>query len=437
MSDDKTSSFADKAAKAAAIGAGIVGAAAVIPQDTFMKEGLPGIWESIKGIAELSLLRLEKASKTFRPIAFKWGTKLWSVIKWWALVSAALVVAGILVKSETGSNVSHVLVAAGTISFVGLGIALFVLADGIAALLYLKLKIAGSVLGKVTSIVGIDLSKILEEEKKEPKPGQERKTFRERMRLILAGATVLCFSLLFTMFFPAWSTLGWTMCFWAMVGVALTAAVYLDMQMGKAVLVLFYATIALIIGTFVIFILDRLTGGALGFAGFQKWLNARNASQVLTALLIVIPMVLVLVGRLSKTAERKEAFMGAGKYVGFGFIAIFLIFLYAGTISWSDLFGKEPPLAVREVGEKIQNGSIKDISFSKSHTESKEANAAPQGTASHGATYMAPPSGDSAAPDAPARSTSKPQAKKQPLPPLKAKKYKNEADAMADLESLL
>lgn len=426
MSDDK-SSLTEKIATGAAIGAGLIGAAAVIPQDELMKQGLPSFWESVKGIAQLNWLRLEEAAKKFRPVAFTWGAKLWSFIKWWTLMSFALIFAGIEVKTRFGSNFGHVLVAAGTISFAGLGIMLFTLTDGIASLLYLKLKIAGSVFGKVTSLVGVDLPKIIE--------ADDLQKFRDKVRIVLAGATVLCFSLLFTMFFPAWSTLGWTMCFWAMVGVALCAALYLDMKMGKAVQVVFYITIALIVGTFVIFVLDRLTGGALGFSGFQTWLRAVNGSEVVIALLVLIPGSLLIVSAFAKDKDRKSAFKQSAKYVGVAAFILGAFLLYKGTVSWKQLSGKEPPKMVTETIEKVETTSFKG--FGKESPTEKAS--APRGSASNGAQYMAPPSGSQPQNDgpAPAARASTPRAKKPPLPPLKAKTYGDAASAVDDLQSLL
>ncbi|HTK60471.1 MAG TPA: hypothetical protein VL283_04715, partial [Candidatus Baltobacteraceae bacterium] len=374
--------------------------------------------------------------------------KLWSFIKWWTLLSAALIFAGIEVKSRFDSNFGHVLAAAGTISFVGLGLLLFALSDGIASILFFKIRLAGGILNKATSIVGVDFHEALGLTGKHSTPEELAKAeakaakFRNRIKLILAGTVVLCFSLLFTMFFPAWSTLGWTLVFWAMVGVALTAALYLDLQMGKAVEVVFYATLALIVATFVVFVLDRLTGGALGFAGFQKWLLKVNRSEAFVALLVLLPVTLLLVGGFSKEKDRKASFLFAAKYVGIACAVLGAFLLYKGTLSWKQLSGKDAPKAVSQVIEKIENGSIESAPGNGTHA--KPATPSPQGSASNGGVYMSPPNDDvrpSGDPmpqeERPAPRTTKPQAKKPPLPPLKAKKYEDASSAVDDLQTLL
>jgi hypothetical protein len=453
MSDDKTpapKSFADRITKAAAIGAGVVAAAALIPQDEVMKRA-PGVWESIKGIAHLNWLRLEEAAKKFRPVAFDWATKLWSFIKWWTLLSCALIAFGIEVKSRLGSNVGHVLVAAGTISFVGLGIVIFALTDGIASILYFKLRLAGSVLGKVTSLVGVDFHEALGLTGKHSTPEEIAKAeakaakFHNRVKLILAGTVVLCFSLLFTMFFPAWSTLGWTLVFWAMVGVALCAAIYLDLQMGKAVKVVFYATLAMIVATFVVFLLDRLTGGALGFSGFQKWLLKINRSELIVTFLVLIPVGLFLGCLCTSDKEKKATFIFASKYVGIGCFVLGLALLYKGTISWKQLTGKETEddavSKTVDVAHKKYMGAIN--AWDKgSEPKTTTSTPTPQGTTSNGGRYMAPPTGSPSSDPMPreetptVRATPKSKAKKPPLPPLKAKEYADEAEAFADLDSI-
>lgn len=422
----KKPSFTDKAAKAAAIGAGIVAAAAVIPQDELMKTGLPSFWESIKGIVRTGWLHLNIAAEKIHPIAFRWLSKLWSFIKWWALVSIALIAAGIEVKARTGSNVGHVLVAGGTLSMAGLGLALYYLSDGIGTILFFKIRVTGGILGKTASIAGVDLSKMTGIGA-EDLAALARK-FREKLKFVLAGNVVLCFSLLFTMFFPAWSTLGWTLMFWPIVAVAFCGAVYLDMQMGKAIRVVFYASISLIVGTFVVFLLDRLTGGALGFGGFRRWLLGVNGSEILAALLVLVPLTLLLVGAFSKDKDRKSAFVASAKYVGIGCALFGAFLLYKGTISWKQLSGKEPPRAVSEAVDTIEHGSIR----STKRATSDAVKPFPEGTVKGGGNYMPPPD---TAPTAPP--DSKPRAKKPPLPQLKAKKYGDAAAAVDDLESLL
>ncbi|HJV32486.1 MAG TPA: hypothetical protein VJ694_00495 [Patescibacteria group bacterium] len=425
MSAENKSTFASTAAKAAAIAAGAVAAAAVIPQDELVKTGLPRLWESIKGIAAAGVEILEENAKKFRPTAFAWWSKLKGALVWWTLISLALVLSGIEVKTRFGSSFGHVLVAAGTVSFAGLGILLFILSDGIAAVLYFQGRMIGGGVRKAASLVGLELPTVLDR--------VDFMKYREKIRLILAGATILCFSLLFTMFFPAWSTLGWVMCFWAMVGVALCAALYLDMKMGKAVRAVFYVTIGLIVAMFVVFILDRLTGGALGFDGFQKWLRAINGSELLAAFLVLVPATLLLMGVFAKEKERKASFVWAAKYVGIGCALLGAFLLYKGTISWKQLSGKEPPKVLTKTVDKAEGAYLDALDGgSKSGTKS-----APRGTASNGAVYASPPAGLGADPSpAPAARTSKPRAKKPPLPPLKAKEYDDEAAAYTDLDSI-
>jgi len=427
MSDN--TSLTDKAAKAAAIGAGIVAGAALIDQAELMKKGLPGIWESIKGVAELNWLRLEETAKKFRPVAFRWLMKLWSLIKWWTFVSIALIVAGIEVKNRFGSNFGHVLVAFGAISISGLGLTVFTLSDGIAVIAYMGLKTCGSVFGKATSLVGFKMPDVIDEAK--------LAKFREKVRLVLAGTVVMGFSLLFTMFFPAYSTLGWTVVCWAPVAVAVVAAIHLDMKMGKAVRVVFYVTLALIVGMFAVFILDRLTGGSLGFGGFRKWLNAVNGSEVLAAVLVLVPTTLLLASAFAKDKDAKAAYKASAKYVGIGCAVLGAFLLYKGTISWKQLSGKETPKIVTETFDKMENASYSDLRSHKTETKAE-----PQGTVKNGPKYLTPPQMDAIVPPPDetanqAARTPKPRAKKPPLPPLKAKKYRNAADAVDDLESLL
>jgi len=448
MSDDtaKTpaakSSFAEKAAKAAAIGAGVVAAAAVIPQDELMKTGLPNLWESIKGIAHLNWLRLEEAAKKFRPVAFAWGAKLWSSIKWWALISFALIAAGIEVKTRFGSNVGHVLVAAGTISFVGLGLMLFALSDGIASILFFKIRLAGGILNKVTSIVGVDLSKMTGLTGADAQAKADK--FHNKVKLILAGTVVLSFSLLFTMFFPAWSTLGWTITMWAPVAVALAAAIHREMPIGKAITVLFYVTLGLIVAMFVVFLLDRLTGGAIGFAPVQEWMRNVNGSEVLAGLLVLLPLTLLLVGAFAKDKDRKAAFHQSAKYVGIGCAVLGAFLLYKGTISWKRLSGKDAPKAVSEVIEKIENGSIASKKSENAPAPKQDMKVGPQGTTSNGGVYMSAPmsgSGDpmpreeAPTPSKPTKAATHRRASK-PLPKEEPKTYSNLTQGVDDLEAL-
>lgn len=418
MSDTQNSSFAEKAAKVILGGAAIGGIAAVTPQDELMKDGLPGLWESIKGIARKGWLHLNIAAEKFHPIAFRWLAKLWSFIKWWTLMSIALVVVGIEVKSRTGSNLGHVLVAGGTISFAGLGLLLFALSDGISNIAYVGLKTCGSVFGRVTSFVGVHPPELIDE--------LTLLKFRGKVRLILAGTVVMTFSLLFTMFFPAWSTLGWTLIFWAMVAVAVVAAIYLDMQMGKAVRAVFYATLAMIVITFAIFLLDRLTGGALGFGGFRKWLLALNRSELIPAILVLIPATLLIVSVFAKDKDMRGSYRDAAKFVAAGALILGMVLAYKGTISWKQATGKDAP----------------DLSWpgkSKQAARSEPAYA-PQGTTSNGGQYMAPPTAD-AAPRVEAPVPSKPPKAKtrrasKPLPKEEPKKYSNLTQGMDDLEAL-
>lgn len=425
MSDNKKT-LAEKAATVAAVAAGVVAAAAVIPQDELMKKGIPGIWESIKGIAELNWLRLEEAAKKFRPVAFGWVEKLWSFMKLWLLLAATLIAAGIMVKTA-GSNFGHVLVAAGTVLIAGLGLTLYTLSDGLAVIAYVGLKTCGSLIGKTTSIVGVDLPDVIDAE------GLAK--FREKVRLLLAGTVVMSFSLLFTMFFPAWSTLGWTLIFWAMVSVAVVAAIHLDMKMGKAVRVVFFITLAMIVGTFVLFIIDRLTGGALGFTGFRNWLLRLNGSEIFVFLLTLVPAILLLVSAFAKDKDKKASFRQSAKYVGIGAAVLGVFLLYKGTISWKQLAGKEPPAVLTKTADKAESAYLNAL-----EGESKSGTAtAPQGSSSNGDLYMSPPTGSYQPQNDsdPTARTPKLRAKKPPLPRLKAKKYDDAATAVDDLESLL
>ncbi|MEK7545852.1 MAG: hypothetical protein AAB554_02125 [Patescibacteria group bacterium] len=425
MSDaKKTSSFADKAATAAAIVGGAVAAAALIPQDELMKEGLPAFWDSVKGIARSGWLHANILAEKFHPIAFRWLSKLWFYVKLWLGVSLALIVAGIEVKTRFGSNFGHVLVAAGTVSFAGLGIMLYVLTDGIASLLYLKLKVTGFIFGKVTSLVGVNLPTVID--------ADDLAKFRNKVRMILAVATIFCFSLLFTMLFPAWSTLGWTICIWAVVGAIACGALHLNLEPGPAIRVVLYAAIVLLVGMTVIFIIDRLTGGALGFAEFQEQLLAINGSEILAAILVIVPATLLLMGVFAKDKDRKSAFQASAKYVGVGCAVLGAFLLYKGTISWEQLTSKEPPTVLTETADKAESAYLNALEGGqKSGTTS-----APNGSASNRAVYAAPPSGPGPS-AAPAARISPPRAKKPPLPPLKAKKYDDAAAAVDDLESLL
>lgn len=424
-----TSSLADKAAKAAAVGLGAAALAAAVPQDELVKEGFPAFWDAVKGIFAEGWDIARTWHKRARPIVFRWYAKLVSVLKWWILASLALVVMGIEVKSRMGSNVGHVLVAVGTMSFCALGILLFVLADGLSAILYLKLKVAGSVFGKATSLMGVHLPEVIDE--------ADLAKFRNRIRLILAGTTVLCFSLIFTMFFPAWSTLGWTLCFWPLVAVAVLAMFYKNMEPGKAMMVLFYAAIGMLMLMFVVFILDRVTGGSLSFGSFRTWLVSLNASKIVTTLFVLVVLTLLLVSAfVGKDAS--AAYRQAAKYVGVTLLVSWLGLLYAGTVTWAGLWGKEPPKAIQEVGEKIQNGSIKDISLSpKGEKKAVEPYVPDPARAGSSGVYLAPPSGDAVMPGASAPHVTKPRTKKQPLPDLKPKTYEAADSAVSDLESLL
>lgn len=428
IESSSTSSLADKAAKAAAIGAGVIAAAAVLPQDELVKEGLPAFWDAVKGIFAEGWETARNWHKRARPIVFRWYAKLVSVLKWWILVSAALVVAGIEVKSRMGSNAGHILVAGGTLSFCALGILLYALTDGLAGILFIKLKIGGSILGKATSLVGVELPQVLDE--------QKLAKFRDKLRIIMAGTVVLGFSLIFTMYFPEWSTLGWTMVFWAMVAVALVAAIHRNLQMGKAVMALFYVTVGLIVATFVVFILDRVTGGALSFEAFRTWLLELNRSKVITAVFVLIALTLLLVSAFAGK-ERKEDFLRASKIVCVTLGLAWLGLLYAGTVTWMGLWGKEPPKAVQEIGDKIQNASIKDISLSSKDEKKAVTPQVQPPLVRTGGVYMTPPSGDAVPSDAPTPRMTEPRSKKPSLPAPKPKKYEGADSAVNDLESLL
>jgi len=435
MSDDQKTppekSFTEKAAKFAAIGAGVIAAAAVIPQDELMKTGLPNFWESIKGIAKLNWLRIQDIVEDIRPVAYRWLRKLRSVITWWALIALALIVGGIHVKTAFGSNVGHVLVAAGTVSFAGLGILVYALCDGIALILYMKFKIAGNVARKATSLVGVELPEVLGR--------KDLEDFRDKVRMVLAGTTVLCFSMLFTMFFPAWSTLGWTLCFWALVSVALVAALHLNLKMGKAIKAVFYLTIGLVVAMFVVFLLDRLTGGALGFGGFQKWLLKINGSELLVAFLVLVPVALLLVGIFTKDKDAKASYVFAAKYVGIGCGVLAAFLLYKGTISWQQLSGKDTEKDA--VGKTVDVAHKKYMGALQSWEKDPETKSAPQGTTSNGGNYMAPPTGNAfvASPQTPIASTpvrARTGRASKPLPKEEPKKYSNLTQGMDDLEAL-
>lgn len=423
MSDNK-STFTDKAAKVAAVVTGAVAAAAVIPQDELVKKGLPSLWDAVKGTLETGWLTIEEYAKKFRPTAFRWTAKLYGALKWWLLVALALVLGGVQLHESYGSNVARVLVALGTLGFAGLGIALVLLWKGLTRIAYMKLKIAGGVFGKAASLVGADVPTVIDK--------GDFDAFAKKAETTLAAVTVLCFSLLFTMFFPAWSTLGWTVIFWAMVGVAYCATLYLNLEMGRAVRAIFYVTIAIIVGAFVVFLLDRLTGGALGFGGFRKWLLRINGSEILAAVLVLVPATLLLVSVFAKDAAAKSAFRSSAKYVGIGSVILGAFLLYKGTISWKQLSGNEPPRALTKTADKLESAYVDALDGKSSSSKALP----PVGATRGDGTYLPPPSGTSV-PDAPAPRTTKPRAKKQPLPPLKAKKYGDAASAVEDLESLL
>jgi len=453
MSDNATpaapaqkTSIIEKGAKWAAVGLGGIAAAAVIPQDK-----LPNFWESLKAFHGARWEDVRTGVTKFRPIAFAWGAKLWFWTKVWIVLSVALIVGGIEAKNRYGSNFGHVLVGAGTLSFVGLGLAMYAFSEGIATILFFKIKIAGGILKKAVDFVGIELPEPTPLEIEERK--RKFETYHDKVRLVLAGTVVLGFSLIFTMFFPAYSTLGWTICFWPLVGVALCAAIYLKMEMGKAVEVVFYATIVLLVGMIVVFLLDRLTGGAIGFAPIQEWMRNWNGTEVIWGIQAIIVVGLLIMSGFAKDAagksdaDRKVAYKKSAIFLLIAFVILDGLLLYKGTMSWRDGTGHEPPKAVSEAVTKIEQGSISGADGLKTATKNDpaagtkptESADVSQGTTSNGGYYMStPPAGDPMPPEeAPSvRPTPKPQAKKQPLPKLEAKEYKDLAEAYEDLDSI-
>jgi len=442
MSDNKTTaqaskpSFADKAAKWTAIGAAAVGTAAVIPQDK-----LPNFWEALKAFLGARWEDIRTGATKFRPIAFAWGAKLWFWAKIWLGLSLALIVAGIEVENRFHSNASHVLVALGTFLLLGLGFAMYVLSEGIATILFFKIKIAGGIFKRGLDFIGVDLPDLTPEEIKERK--LKLKKWHDKVKLVLAGTVVLGFSLIFTMFFPAYSTLGWTICFWPPILVALGAAIYREMEMGKAVDVVFYATIAILVGMVVVFILDRLTGGAIGFAPIQQWMRNWNGTEVIWGLQALIVITLLILGGFAKETNRGLAFKHSAIYLLIGFAVLDGLLLYKGTMSWKDGTGHDAPKAVHETIDKIENTSFSDLeSKSDKKAEDKPSSYVPQGTNANAGIYLPPPSGDPMPrEEAPTTASKPPKATTQrraskPLPKEEAKTYSNLTQGMDDLEAL-
>lgn len=443
MSDNATSAPAqsstlEKGGKLAAVALGGVALAGVIPQDKF-----PNFWEALKAFLGARWEDVRTGATKFRPIAFAWGAKLWFWAKIWLGLSLALIVAGIEVKTRFGSNSGHVLVGAGTISFIVLGFVLYAFSEGIATILFFKIKVVGGIFKKAADFVGIELPDSTPTEIDERK--KSLKKYHDKVKLVLAGTVVLGFSLFFTMLFPQYSTLGWTICFWPLVLVALGAAIYREMEMGKAVDVVFVATIVLLVGMFVVFLLDRLTGGEIGFAPVQEWMRNWNGTEVIWGLQAIIIVGLLIMSGFAKDEAgkpddgRKSAYRQSAFYLLIAFAVLDVLLLYKGTMSWKEGTGHDAPKVVHETIDKIENASFSDVKSGKSEDAvAYPSSYVPQGTASTAGIYLPPPSGDPMPrEEAPSvRPTPKARVKKQPLPELKPKEFDDEVAAFEDLDTL-
>lgn len=427
---DSNKSFGEKISTVIAIIVGLFAGARIINQGEAAKK-LPRLWRSIRGIAGLKALQFVDMATGVKSVAYRWLMSLSRFIRWMAFIAVLLILGGVLVKAELHSNIGHVLVAVGTMTFAALGLTLYMLSDGIAVIAYKGFKTFGNMFGKAAAKVGVTVPEVMSAE--------ELKEFRESVRHIMTVVSVMAFTLLFTMFFPAWSTLGWTTVFWAMAAVMLCIAVAANKPIGKAMIVLFYAMTVLLGGTAFIFIIDRLSGGALGFTGFQEWFRNINHSEILTALLlIVIPMTMLGLTVMSKDKDTKAGLFYATKWVFLLCVLLFLALLYKGTISWNQLTGKNAPQAVTKTIGWVE-GSPPNQSESQAGSVVAPV---PQTTGSTGAVYLPPPPTGSFDPppvytDPPPVLRTRPlRLRNRPLPPLKEIEYDDALSADDGLDSI-
>lgn len=423
MSDkkDSKSGFVEKATKTAAVvvgvAAGTVALAAVLPQHEIAQE-LPTIWRSIKGIFRLGFLKASDLAGEAWETIEGWWWRLKRFLITWSLITFILIGGGVGL-AEIGVSFGRFLVAVGVVSLVLLGIALHGLGHGIATVLYWNYQVIGGVANKVTSIVGAKIPEIDQ---------AQFEQYRAKVKIIFSATAVIGFSFLFLMFFPELSTLGWLSVFWAMAIVAYMLAQAAGIKSDRPMKIFLGIVIAMMAVFGVIFILDRLSGGALKFGAFREWLVSINRTEII-GLILLAPGCALLMMSFFQEEEKKSAYRQASVCAlvigAFAFGGL----LYRGTVKVKQATGRETPVFLKEIDEKIQTFSISG--------KSVEAPSAPS-VSSGGGHYLPPPNvGSRPSSSAPVSDPApRPPKAKSPPPPIKAKTYDDAASAVDDLLSL-
>jgi hypothetical protein len=188
-----------------------------------------------------------------------------------------------------------------------------------------------------------------------------------------------------------------------------------------------------------IFIIDTLSGGALHFAGFQQWFRDINHSELLVILFILaIPIALIGMSVMSKDKDRRAALYYAAKFAFIGGLLLVCALLYKGTISWNQLWGKDPPVVVTKTVDKAEGAYLKALGDG----DAGMSQLPPQAAGSGGPVFLDPPPvGSIEPPTVPATTptsprTRPPRLRNQPLPPLEEIEYKGANSAAEDLETI-
>lgn len=417
-------------AKVVALFAGAGAALAALPQDAILKEGIPGLWESLKSLVALNWLRLVEIYERLNPRVLAMARKLGNWAKLLLLLSAGLIAFGIQLKTSYGSDLGHVMVAAGVLIGAATLLAIWWFIDVFVAILAFKLDLAKKIVATAGATAANLASKVGVKFAGTPSDSHlSLDALKEKIKRAFAAIPVIAFLLMFVMLFPSWSTVGWVVCLSVPVLIIATAAVYLGKSFGKAIEVVLKVTVGILVFLFAMFLASRLfprTFGGMSFEGLDGWFSARNRSEWIIMVLALILMGMLLKSAFVKDPVAKMSWKTATKYTFWGAVGLIVLLSLKGVMTSKEVTGKEAPKM-----PEIFSGSPK--------TETKAA--VPQGTNSGGGTYMTPPSGGSdPMPREEGANPPSPRlrgARKQPLPPLKAKNYDDASSAVEDLKSLL
>ncbi len=400
--EKKSESFLDKHLPFIKKVAVILGILWALPEDLIVRRGLPSAWAAFRELAGLGAdLGIEGLKR-----ARNWLDTQWTVFRkfviWWFMLSAAVMVTGILLANHGYPFGGQVVAVIGALLLQSLFLFLMIVGSAFAKVLVVK--IGAFTTDVARKIVGSE--KLTDDEKKLLVARHEKYKSDLMAALVLISAALVPFEL-----FVSWKVLGVTVVLTGLALPAIFAVIHQKGEFGVAIRTIKIVSIALTLLTLLAFLAVELMPQSFGTMRFSKadhWFAKTNKTEWIVGLTALGLLALLLKAAFTKDKDSKLAYLQAFKWLAPISVIVVAFLIYRGTASYKDLTGHDAP----DVGGGIDK--VKHAIGSLGSGGKKESGARAVAIGAGSGIDLPPPD---APPHSTPSSTRRPVVQTRPMPP--------------------